>query len=369
MTVAAAPLRAFVAEIFAAAGCDAEEAARIARYLVAADLVGHPSHGVIRVPRYLDAMARGSVHPGREIEIVREAPGFAVVDGKSGFGQTVGEQAVDLGIARARDNGVAAVGLRNSAHLGRIGDWPERAAAAGMASVHFVNASGISPAVAPFGGIDKRMSTNPFAAGVPNGDEPIILDFATSVVAEGKVLVAVNGGKPLPDGALIDGDGALSSNPEALYGPITDKTKVNTRNGRGAIRTMGDHKGSGLSMMCELLAGALGGNGCASDAGPSVLANGMFSVYVDASALDTGGFAREVSDFVAWARTARPIDPSAPVLAPGDPERARRRDREANGIPLEEDTCRSLLAVAERYRLRAPAEIAARSGGSMSVGG
>ena len=354
MTVAAAPLRALVADIFAAAGCGAEEAARIARYLVAADLVGHPSHGVIRVPRYLDAMARGSVRPRREIEVLREAPGFAVVDGGSGFGQTVGEQAVDLGVSKARGNGVAAVGLRNSAHLGRIGDWPERAAAAGMASIHFVNAAGITPAVAPFGGIDRRMATNPFAAGVPNGDEPIVLDFATSVVAEGKVLVAVNGGKPLPEGALIDGDGALSANPEALYGPIDDKTKVNTRNGRGAIRAMGDHKGSGLAMMCELLAGALGGNRCASAAEPSVLANGMFSVYVDAGAMDTGGFAREVSDFIAWARTARPIDPSAPVLAPGDPERARRREREANGIPLEDDSLQALLAVAGKYQLRAP---------------
>ncbi len=353
MTVAAAPLRALVADIFAAAGCDREEAERIAFYLAAADLVGHPSHGVIRVPRYLDAMARGSVHPGRTIEVLRDAPGFAVVDGRSGFGQTVGEQAVDLGIAKARANGVAAVGLRNSAHLGRIGDWPERAAAAGMASIHFVNASGIAPAVAPFGSMDRRMSTNPFAVGVPNGGEPIVLDFATSVVAEGKVLVAVNGGKPLPEGALIDGDGNRSSDPEALYGPITDKTKVNTRNGRGAIRAMGEHKGSGLSMMCELLAGALAGNRCAS-AEISVLANGMFSIYVDAAALDTGGFAGEVSDFVAWARTARPVDPAAPVLAPGDPERARRRAREADGIPLEEDTLRSLLDVAARHGVRAP---------------
>ena len=244
MTVAAAPLRALVADIFAAAGCGADEAERIARYLVTADLVGHPSHGVIRVPRYLDGMERGSVRPGRKIEILRDAPGFAVVDGGFGFGQTVGEQAVDLGIEKARAGGVSAVGLRRAAHLGRIADWPERAAAAGMASVHFVNASGVGALVAPFGGVDRRMSTNPFAVGVPNGDAPIVLDFATSVVAEGKVMVAVNGGKPLPDGALIDGDGALSSDPEALYGPIGDKTKASARGGRGAIRAMGDHKGS-----------------------------------------------------------------------------------------------------------------------------
>ena len=358
MNAAAAPLRALVADIFAAAGCGADEAKRIARHLVAADLVGHPSHGVIRVVRYLDWMDRGWVHPGRSISIVQDAPAFAVVDGNFGFGQTVGEQAVDLGVEKARANGVSAIGLRNASHLGRIGDWPERAAAAGMASVHFVNASGTVAAVAPFGGIDRRMSTNPFAAGVPNGDEPIILDFATSVVAEGKVLVAVNGGKPLPEGALIDGDGNLSSDPEALYGPISDKSKVNARDGRGAIRAMGEHKGSGLSMICELLAGALAGNRCSSPE-TSKLANGMLSIYIDAGAVGAGGFARETADFIAWARSARPIDPAAPVLAPGDPERRRRRDREAHGIPLEDDTHRSLLDIAARYGLRVPDTLAA----------
>ena len=358
MTVAAAPLRALVGDIFAAAGCAREEARRIARYLVVADLVGHPSHGVIRVPRYLDGMARGSVRPGRQIEIVRDAPGFAVVDGGFGFGQTVGEQAVDLGIGKALATGVAAVGLRNSAHLGRIADWPERAAAAGVASIHFVNASGVGALVAPFGGIDRRMSTNPFAVGVPNGEEPIILDFATSVVAEGKVMVAVNGGKPLPEGALIDGDGAPSSDPEALYGPIADKTKVSARGGRGAIRAMGDHKGSGLSMMCELLAGAVAGNGTARESGKA-LANGMLSIYIDSAALDSGGFVGEAADFVAWARSARPIDPAAPVMVPGDPERARRADRERNGVPLEDDTRRALLASADRLGVRAPGELRA----------
>lgn len=358
MTVAAAPLRALVADIFAAAGCGADEAARIARYLVGADLVGHPSHGVIRVPRYLDWMERGWIRPGRGIEILRDAPGFAVVDGGFGFGQTVGEQAVDLGVEKARAGGVSVVGLRNSSHLGRIADWPERAAAAGMASVHFVNASGVGALVAPFGGVDRRMSTNPFAVGVPNGDAPVILDFATSIVAEGKVMVAVNGGKPLPDGALIDGDGALSSDPEALYGPIGDKTKVSARDGRGAIRAMGEHKGSGLSMMCELLAGALAGNGSARESGKA-LANGMLSIYVDAGAMDTGGFAGEVADFVDWARSARPIDPAEPVLAPGDPERARRAAREKDGIPLEDDTRRALLDIARRRQVRVPEGIGA----------
>ena len=356
MPIAAAPLRALVTDIFAAAGCTPVEAARIARYLVIANLCGHPSHGVIRVSRYLDWLKAGWVYPGRAIEVVQEAPSFAIVDGQFGFGQTVGEQAVDLGIEKARANAVSVIGLRNAGHLGRIADWPERAAAAGMVSVHFVNTSGLGTLVAPFGAIDRRMSTNPFAVGVPNGDRPVILDFATSIVAEGKVMVAVNGGKPLPDGALIDADGRLTSDPEAIYGPIADKSKLSARKGRGAIRAMGAHKGSGLAMICELLAGALGSGGCAKT-GVDVLANGMLSIYMDAAAMDTGGFAGEVADFIAWAKSARPIDPAAPVLAPGDPERSSRESCASSGIPLEEDTLDMLLGIAASLELRVPANL------------
>ncbi len=353
MPVNAAPLRTLVADIFTAAGCGAAEAARIAHYLVTANLTGHPSHGVIRVSRYLDWMKSGWVYPGRSIEVVHEASNFAIVDGQFGFGQTVAEQAVDLGIEKARNHAVSVIGLRNSSHLGRIGDWPERAAAAGTVSVHFVNTSGVGTLVAPFGGIDRRMSTNPFAVGVPNGDEPVILDFATSIVAEGKVMVAVNGGKPLPEGALIDAEGNLTTDPEAIYGPITDKSRLSSRGGGGAIRAMGDHKGSGLSMICELLAGALGSGGCARP-GVKILANNMLSIYMNAAAMDTGGFAAEISEFIAWARSARPIDPAVPVLTPGDPERAARRTREADGIPLEAETMRTLLRIADDYQVRPP---------------
>ena len=208
------------AEIFVAAGCDAEEAGRIGHHLVSANLAGHDSHGVIRVPRYVQWLGEGKVRAGQAPTVVAESANHAVVDGNLGFGQTIGPATVDMGIAKARAAGLAVVTLRNSGHVGRIGDWAERAAEAGLVSIHFVNV-GLGEVVAPFGGVDRRFGTNPFCIGVPQpGAPPLLLDFATSMVAEGKVLVASNGGKPIPHGALIGLDGALSSDPRTLYGPI-----------------------------------------------------------------------------------------------------------------------------------------------------
>ena len=210
-----------VRDIFAKAGCSAEEGERIGKYLVSANLTGHDSHGVVRVPRYVQWKQRRRRHADREVKIVTETPVLAVVDGLYGFGQTVAPQAVAIGIDKCKAMGLSMVALRNAGHIGRVGDWAEMAAAAGLVSVHFVNASG-SVLVAPFGGTERRLSTAPFCAGVPRpGQAPIVLDFATSVVAEGKVLVASQGGKKLPDNALIGLDGKMSADPRLLYGDYT----------------------------------------------------------------------------------------------------------------------------------------------------
>ncbi|MBU6499096.1 MAG: Ldh family oxidoreductase, partial [Rhodospirillales bacterium] len=283
--MAAEALRALVARIFVGAACDEIEAARIAWHLVSANLTGHDSHGVIRTPRYVQYLADGKVVRGQTIAILRESPTHALVDGGYGFGQTVGPQAVDLGIAKARDAGMAVIALRKSGHIGRIGDWGERAAEAGLVSIHFVNVEN-GELVAPFGGVDRRFSTNPFCVGIPSpgGAAPLLLDFATSLVAEGKVLVASRGGKKLPEGALITPDGALSTDPATLYGPLTPDGPREPRSGRGAIRAFGEHKGSGLAFMCDILAGVLTGGGTS---GPvpetrrGTISNGMVSIYLD----------------------------------------------------------------------------------------
>ncbi len=222
VTVPAPALESFVARIFAAAGCDAAEAARIAFHLTGANLTGHDSHGVIRAPRYVEWLQGGLVLAGQTITVVSESASHAVVDGNSGFGQTIGPLAVDLGIAKARANGMAVVGLRNSGHIGRIGDWAERAADAGLVSIHFVNVAG-GLLVAPFGGAERRFGTNPISIGIPQGSMGagggrMILDLATSIVAEGKVLVAANGGTPCPAGARGGPDGGARGGPRRRGG-------------------------------------------------------------------------------------------------------------------------------------------------------
>src|SRR5258707_13743180 len=211
----------FVAEVFARSDSSPEGARRSRTYLTTANPTGHDSHGVIRVPVYIRWKKMGSVVPDQTVERVVDTPSLAVVDGRFGYGQTVAPQAVGIGIEKCKASGLAAVALRNAGHIGRVGDWAEMAAAEGLVSVHFVNASG-SVLVAPYGGVDRRFSTAPYCVGIPRpGQDPLVLDFATSIVAEGKVLVASQGGKKIPQGALIGPGGKPSNDPHLLYGEET----------------------------------------------------------------------------------------------------------------------------------------------------
>jgi uncharacterized oxidoreductase len=345
VTIKADALSRFVRDIFAKAGCSPAESERIGKYLVSANLTGHDSHGVARVPRYLQWQRDGVVFADREVQILTQTPVLAVVDGCHGFGQTVAPQAVRLGIDKCKAMGLAMVALRNAGHIGRVGDWAEMAAEAGLVSVHFVNASG-SVLVAPFGGTERRLSTAPFVVGVPRpGQSHLILDFATSVVAEGKVLVASQGGKKLPDGALIALDGTLSTDPHQLYGDYTATGPRDHRKGEGAIRAFGDHKGSGLALMCELLGGSLTGMSATGEG--RRFGNGMLSFYVDPEVVDPeAAFPGDVARYVAYYKSAKPAAAGAEILTPGEPELRTRAQRLKEGVPLPDDTWASIVAAA-----------------------
>jgi uncharacterized oxidoreductase len=354
-------LRDFCAEAFEHVGCSPEEARRVAASLVDANLTGHDSHGAIRIPRYLDWVRSGDIVPDQTIERLVDTPSIAVVDGRSGFGQTVAPQAVDLGVEKARTMGLASISLRNSGHVGRVGEWAERAAAAGLISIHFVNARG-SLLVAPFGGLERRLSTAPFCVGIPREDAPpVVLDFATSLVAEGKINVASRGGKPLPPDALIGPDGVLSGDPALLYGPLTPESPRNATLGAGAIRAFGEHKGSGLALLCELLGGSLTGNGAT---GPGrKFANGMFSLYVDPKQVEPMHlFDADMTRYLDWFQQAKTL-PGEAILTPGEPERIERARRGEHGVPLSSEAWASIVTAARSVGVKGgdPSELTAKS--------
>ena len=342
--IPAGELASFCAAIFESVGSSPEEARAVAASLVDSNLTGHDSHGVIRVPRYVAWVKSGELIPNQTLDCLVDAPVFAVLDGRFGFGQTMAPRAVDIGVEKARGGGLAAVSLRNSGHVGRVGEWAERAAAAGMISIHFVNAAG-SILVAPFGALERRLSTAPFCVGLPReGAPPLILDFATSLVAEGKVRVASQGGKPLPPDSLIGPDGALSGDPALLYGPLTPDNPGDHSRGQGAIRAFGEHKGSGLALMCELLGGSLTGNGAT---GPGrKFANGMLSLYIDPKRIDASHvFDPDMAKYLQWFSEAKAI-PGQEILTPGEPERRSRSLRLANGVPLPEEVWEAIKSTA-----------------------
>jgi len=329
----AATLITLVSAIMRGAGCSTAEAETVARRLVDANCVGHESHGVIRVAKYLQWVREGTLRPNAAPTLALDTDTIAIVDGNRGFGQVIGEYATRLGTAKAAKTGIAMIGLRNCGHLGRVGDWAEMAAASSQVSLHFLNTSG-AQRVAPYGGSDRRLSTNPICIGVPvaNGD-PVILDVTTSTVAEGKLMVAVNKGEHVPEGWIIDREGAPTTDPKAFYAG-------------GALLTVGAHKGSGLSIVTDLLAGAVS-TGRSSDPDDPVLRNNMLSIYIaPAVYAPDGSVAREAQRFVDWVRASPPIKPDEPVLAPGDVERRTRTARMQYGVPIDATTWADLLGAA-----------------------
>ena len=331
-------LRSFVTAIFRAAGCQEAEAERIATHLVEANLVGHDSHGVIRVSPYVQWLKSGKVLADRSIEVVFENDVIAVVDGQFGFGQTIGAQAMKLGIAKCAKHGVAVIALRNSGHLGRIGDWPLMAAAAGKLSLHFVNTTGAGILVAPFGGIQRRLSANPIAAGIPIvGRPPILLDISACTIAEGKIKVALNKGVAVPENCIIDAKGQSTTDPKVFYA-----------NPPGAILSIAGHKGYGLAMLCEILAGALTGGGCSNPHNADRVIYGMLSIILDPGFFQSDEvFAAEIERFVAWVKSSEKASPDGDILIPGEIEDRTKATRQRDGIDIDETTWSQIRATAK----------------------
>lgn len=346
--IQAPDLRSQCASILIASGSSAQEAEKVAENLVMANLSGHDSHGVGMLPRYVDAVLEGGLKPNASVQTVLDTGSLLTLNGQRGYGQVIGEQAMALGIARAKTHGSCIMALAESHHLGRIGHFAEMAVAEGLVSLHFVNVM-TRPVVAPWGGSDGRYGTNPCCIGIPlKGREPFVLDFATSRVAQGKMRVAHNQGKSVQPGLLIDEHGQPTTDPGVVVVPQANGFF-------GALMPFGEHKGYGLAVACELLGGALTGGGTwhhPTVEGRAVI-NSMFTVLVDPAKLGTqASFETEALSFVDWLRKSPPADGLDRVQIAGEPERRARQQRERDGIEIDSHTWQEILDAAGKVGLK-----------------
>jgi hydroxycarboxylate dehydrogenase B len=334
--------------IVRAGGSDALEAKRVAENLVTANLLGHDSHGIGMVPRYIDALLEGGLAANQHPKATLDVGALLALDGCKGYGQTIGFEAMQMGIERAQRHGSCTMVLGNSHHLGRIGHWAEMAVAKGLIAIHFVNV--ISHArVAPYAGRDARFGTNPVCIGIPlPGEAPFLLDMATSAVAQGKMRVAHNKREKVAPGLLIDDQGQPTDDPRyAVVPPL------------GAILAFGGHKGYGLAVACELLGGALSGGGTwhYEESTKQRVLNGMLAILIDPARLGTAdAFRNEARQFLDWLRKGRTAPGADKVRIAGEPERETRAKRERDGVPVDDNTWKEILAAAAKVKL-APSEV------------
>lgn len=333
--VAAAKLAEIGRRLLEAAGVPADVARQVSVSLVEGNLTGHDSHGVIRLTQYIRAMQGGQINPHAQLEIIRETSTTALVDAHWAFGQIAARQAMEIAIAKARQHSLGAVALRNSAHIGRLGEYALMPVEHGMIGFVTCNSSQLT---APFGGVDRVFGTNPFAYGFPRSGAPFLMDFATSVTAEGKLRVAVSKGVPIPEGQILDRDRNPSTNPADFYDG-------------GVILPLGGHKGYGLLMVADLLSGALTGHGCTSLPEHST-GNGVFMMAIDIAAFCSVEELTDTTDRLsAYIKAGNKAPGFDEILIPGEPEFRAKAQRERDGITLPDTVWREMLEAAGQFGL------------------
>lgn len=324
-------LRRIGCQLFEKAGSSPADARTIVDHLVDSSLYGHDSHGQLRIYEYIGQIQNGLFDPKGQPYIETDRPCAATVNGGGALGQIGGAFAAQIAIDKARDYGVATVTLRNTSHVGRVGAYPLQIARQGLVGLVFCNAGDLGRQIAPYGGLDGKLSTNPIAFAAPRRDaDPILVDMTTSVCAEGKIRVAANKGVSLPEGCIIDAEGNPSTDPQAYLGEP-----------KGAMLPLGGpfaYKGYCLSFIVEILGGALSGQGCA--AGATVMqSNGLcIMAYNIEHFTDREAFFDELETLIAHVHTSR-IDPRlGEILLPGEPEFRTASLRQKEGIPVDDTT-------------------------------
>jgi LDH2 family malate/lactate/ureidoglycolate dehydrogenase len=331
----AAELHETATAIFRAAGAEPEPTAILVDHLIQANLAGHDSHGVLRIPAYIKQLKDGKIDPNARPEIIRETPVSALADGKWTFGQVAARYGTEVAIRKAKDAGVGVVGVVRCNHIGRLGTYSSLASKEGVFLM--VTVGGLGKSVAPFGGKAGAFGTNPFSFGFPAGDRPdVMIDFATSAIAGGKVMVARAKHEPVPPGSLLDKDGNPTNDPNAYFAG-------------GFLLPFGGHKGSALATLSALLSRALVGGGDYADA------RGLAASFI--LAIDAGIFRdcskveAETDQAIAKIKDVPPAAGFSEVLVPGEPEVRTAEKRAKEGIPVAEDTWAEIVEAAKSVGL------------------
>lgn len=338
-TFAPTPLAAFVKSLFVSAGVPDESAVVVARSLVDANLCGHDSHGVMRAPQYVGFIATGQYKADAPFTVLNETPAVLAADGGWGLGQVQAHRLLSKLLPKAKAVGVATGTLRQCGHIGRLGEYAEVATAEGLAFFAAANSHGAGRRVAPPGGKEGRLSTNPICFGCPTSGDPAVLDFGTSAAAEGKVRVHFQKKTPTPAGWLVDHEGKPTTDPGVLYADP-----------RGSILPFGGeqaYKGFGLGLLLDMLCGGLSGGRCSNPYDPLAgVGNTVLFAVFDPAAF--GGAEHFLSQTTALAEYVRgcPTAEGQAVTLPGDPERQTKAERLKTGIPIPDGTWKLLTTCA-----------------------
>lgn len=333
-------LKGLIARLLESSGASAEEAAIVSRHSVAANLAGHDSHGVIMIPTYIDRIDKGHIVPGAPYEVKQETATSTVVDGNWGFGYVVTERATKYTIEKAKQSQVAATTIVQQSHIGRVAAYPLMAAREGMIAIMTADSGRGPKAVAPFGGREPRLGTNPICIAVPSAlAEPMVVDMATSAVAAGKINLAKSKNVAIPEGWIVDKDGAPTTDPHQF--------------GQGAVLLpLGGpegHKGYNLSVMVEILSAVLPGLGFG--VSPTGRHNdGCFLACFNVEAFrPLDEFKKEVAEFATYLKDTKPAQGYSEIYYPGEIELKNEADRRANGIDVDDTTWGKLTALGEKH--------------------
>ncbi len=336
----ASTLRTFAEDIICALGGYPEYAEIVARHLVEANLVGHDSHGVFRLPQYTDFVNKGDIDTKARPTVERESTATAVIDGHNAWGHAVAEFATEVAATKADGTGMSAVGVRNAFHVGRAGAYAAMLAEKGLIGQIYCGAGGAA-FIAPWGGTSRRLSTNPIAIAIPTGREPIVVAMTTSVVAEGKVKLARTAGKSLPAEWILDKHGEPSTDPEALYDG-------------GTLLPLGGtvaHKGYGLGVVVDLLGSVLTG-GLPGTMDPTLHNHLLVQALDPATISDREAMEAAQERYFEYLLSSRKRKGVEEILLPGEPEQRSAVERQTNGIPLDAGVISSLDDLCEQLAVK-----------------